>query len=308
MTKPVTNVAASLRAKLLNHARQTKQDFQFVLDRWVVERFLFRLGQSKRREQFILKGATLFLIWKGHLPRPTRDVDLLGHGSPEVEDVIAQMKEICLVEVGDGIVFQPDEIKGEPIREDAEYQGVRVWVPASLDNAKSKLQIDIGFGDAVDPEEEDRTLPAILDLEPPRLRVYPPEVAIAEKLHAMVYLGMANSRMKDYFDIWILSQEQAFQMSRLRTAIASTFKRRQTALPAEPLTALTDAFLKDKGKNDQWNAFLRRISWSGHKGDLKEIGEVISKFLLPVIEQARVESQEEWVWVPAGPWNPADQR
>src|SRR5579872_195034 len=188
MTKPVKNVAASLRAKLLEHTRQTKQDFQFVLDRWVGERFLFRLGQSKRREQFVLKGATLFLIWRGQLPRPTRDVDLLGYGSPQVEDVVALMKEICLLEVNDGIVFQSNAIQGEPIREDAEYHGVRAWVPASLDGARSKLQIDIGFGDAVSPEAEERVLPAILDLEAPRLKAYPPEVAIAEKLQAMVDL------------------------------------------------------------------------------------------------------------------------
>ncbi|HWZ43624.1 MAG TPA: nucleotidyl transferase AbiEii/AbiGii toxin family protein [Candidatus Saccharimonadales bacterium] len=306
MTKPVKNVAASLRAKLLEHTRQTKQDFQFVLDRWVGERFLFRLGQSKHREQFVLKGATLFLIWKGQLPRPTRDVDLLGYGSPQVEDVVAVIKEICSLEVNDGIVFQSNEIKGGPIREDAEYQGVRAWVPASLDGARSKLQIDIGFGDAVNPEAEERALPVILDLEPPRLKAYPPEVAIAEKLQAMVYLGMANSRMKDFFDIWVLCREQRFQMSRLRTAIVSTFKRRQTPLPAEPPTALTAVFLKDTSKNNQWNAFLTRIAWSGDKGDLKEIGEVISKFLLPIIEQARADSQEEWEWAPGGPWIPIE--
>jgi predicted nucleotidyltransferase component of viral defense system len=302
MTKPITNLAASLRAKLLNHARDTKQDFQFVLDRWIGERFLFRLGQSKRREQFVLKGATLFLIWKGQLPRPTRDVDLLGYGSAQVEDVISYIKEICSLEVDDGIVFDLNQIEGQPIREDAEYQGVRVWVPASLDNAKSKLQIDIGFGDAVDPAAEEKELPVILKMEPAKIKAYPPEVAIAEKLQAMVHLGMANSRMKDFFDIWLLSQEQSFLMSRLQTAITATFERRKTQLPDGRPSALSDEFLLDKDKNTQWKAFLERTHWPAV--ELKKVGEALAQFLIPVIEQARDDVGKEHRWSAGGPWKP----
>jgi len=308
MTKAIKNVAASLREKLLNHSRQTEQEFQSTLDLWVAERFLFRLGQSKHREQFVLKGATLFLIWRGKLPRPTRDVDLLGYGSSQVEDIVFIIREICLVEVGDGIVFEPDEIKAAPIRKEAEYHGVRIRVPASLARAKSKLQIDVGFGDLVNPKEEERVMPTILNLESPRIRAYPPEVAIAEKLQAMIYLGMANTRMKDFFDIWILCREQTFQMSRLRTAIASTFKRRQTPLPSRPPEALTNSFLKDQRKNDQWSIFLKKIRWAGDKSDLKEIGEVISQFILPIIEQARADSIDEWTWAPGGPWTRVDRQ
>jgi hypothetical protein len=302
MTKPVKNVAASLRAKLLNHSRETKQDFQFVLDRWIGERFLFRLGKSKRREQFVLKGATLFLIWKGQLPRPTRDVDLLGYGSPEVEDVISYIKEICSLEVDDGIVFDLNHIEGQPIREDAEYDGVRVWIPASLDSARSKLQVDIGFGDAVDPAAEEKELPAILKLEPAKIKVYPPEVAIAEKLQAMVHLGLANSRMKDFFDIWLLSKEQSFLMSRLQTAITATFHRRKTKLPIGRPSAFSDEFLLDKDKNTQWRAFLERAHWSAV--ELKEVGEALAKFLIPVIDQAQNNVDKEHQWVAGGPWKP----
>jgi predicted nucleotidyltransferase component of viral defense system len=201
---------------LLERARSRKEDFEFVLGRWVAERFLYRLGQSSQRERFVLKGATLFLIWQGKLPRPTRDVDLLGYGSAEIEKVIGAIREICSVKADDGIIFDLDKIAGEEIREEAEYDGVRVRVPASLDGAKAQLQIDIGFGDAVDPAPEETAVPVMLEMESPRLKAYPPEVVIAEKLQAMVHLGIANSRMKDFFDIWILSREQTFLMSRLR--------------------------------------------------------------------------------------------
>jgi len=302
MTKQPTNVAASLRAKLLEHARETKQDFQFTLDRWIGERFLFRLGQSERRDQFVLKGATLFLIWKGQLPRPTRDIDFLGYGPPEVEKVIAQVKDICSVKADDGILFDLDKIEGEPIREDADYQGVRVWVPASLDQAKSKLQIDIGFEDAVDPAPEEKELPMILKLEPAKVKAYPPEVAIAEKLQAMVHLGLANSRMKDFFDIWLLSQEQSFLMSRLKAALIATFDQRKTKLPEGAPSALSNEFLLDKEKNKQWNAFLNRAHCSPI--ELRQVGEVLLQFLMPVIDHARKNSDTEEIWSPGGPWKP----
>src|SRR5262249_34432000 len=159
--RPV-NLAASLRARLLNVAEKRKEDFQFVLDRWVAERFLYRLGRSSHRNQFILKGASLFLIWEGKLPRPTRDIDFLGIGSAQIKDVIAAIAEICSVPAEDGIVFEVKRITGEAIREDAEYDGVRVQVPVSLDKARSPLQIDIGFGDAADPIPEEQTFPVML--------------------------------------------------------------------------------------------------------------------------------------------------
>lgn len=291
-----------MRAKLLDRARERKEDFQFILGRWVAERFLYRLGKSDQREAFVLKGATLFLIWQGKLPRPTRDIDLLGYGSFQVKNVVESIREICSVETGDGILFDLAGVKGEEIREDADYGGVRVLVPASLDGAKSQLQIDIGFGDAVDPAPEETILPVMLEMESPRIKAYPPEAVIAEKLQAMVHLGVANSRMKDVFDIWLLSRDQAFLMSRLRRAIAATFDRRKTPLPSERPTALTGAFLKDKGKTDQWKAFLSRMGLPKATGELADVGEVIVRFLMPVIESARAGDAAEKKWTPGGPW------
>ena len=302
MKQPLKNVAASMRAKLLDRARERKEDFQFILGRWVAERFLYRLGKSDQREAFVLKGATLFLIWQGKLPRPTRDIDLLGYGSFQVKNVVESIREICSVETGDGILFDLAGVKGEEIREDADYGGVRVLVPASLDGAKSQLQIDIGFGDAVDPAPEETILPVMLEMESPRIKAYPPEAVIAEKLQAMVHLGVANSRMKDLFDIWLLSRDQAFLMSRLRRAIAATFDRRKTPLPSERPTALTGAFLKDKGKTDQWKAFLSRMGLPKETGELADVGEAIVRFLMPVIESARAGDAAEKKWTPGGPW------
>ena len=299
--KPLKNVAASMRAQLLDRARERKEDFQFVLDRWVAERFLYRLGKSDQRETFVLKGATLFLVWQGKLPRPTRDIDLLGYGSSQVGHVTEAIRHVCSIETGDGIVFDLARIKGEEIREEADYDGVRVLVPAMLDGAKSRLQIDIGFGDAVDSVQE-TTLPVMLDLEAPRIKAYPPEAVIAEKFQAMVHLGVASSRMKDLFDIWTLSCDQNFLMSRLRKAVAATFTRRKTPLPTERPIALTSAVLRDAGKIGQWKAFLNRMSLAKDLSDLAEVGEAIAQFLMPVIDASRNGDSTEKKWAPRGPW------
>lgn len=300
--KTPKNVAASMRAKLLDRARERKVDFQFMLSRWVAERFLYRLGKSDQRELFVLKGATLFLIWQGKLLRPTRDIDLLGYGSAQIRNVVESIREICSIEAADGIVFDLAAVIGEEIREDAEYDGVRVCVPATLDGAKVQLQVDIGFGDAVDPAPEETTFPAMLEMESPRLKAYPPEVVIAEKLQAMVQLGIANSRMKDFFDIWMLSREQNFIMSRMCRAVVATFARRKTELPTGRPTALTDSFLKEKGKGDQWKAFLNRMQLAKDLADLDEVGNAIADFVMPVFDAARAENPGEMEWPAKGPW------
>ena len=294
--KQVKNLAGSLRAKLLNRSRERKEDFQFVLSRWIAERFLYRLGESPQHDRFVLKGATLFLIWQGKLARPTRDVDFLGYGSPEIGEVTKSIRDICSVVAEDGISFDLDGIRAEEIRAAAEYDGVRVFVPASLDDARITLQIDIGFGDAVEPAPVDAELPVMLDLPAPKLRTYPPEVVIAEKFQAMVQLGTANSRMKDFFDIWILSREHSFLMSRLRGAIMATFERRKTEVPNGLPTALTDVFLKDAEKVKLWKAFLKRIQLSDDYARLEDVGQAIGVFLMPVVESVNEKSSEAKRW------------
>jgi hypothetical protein len=197
----VVNVAASFRARLLDLSRQRGEDFQFVLAQWMIERFLYRLSVSPYREEFVLKGATLFAAWTGKVYRPTRDLDLLGRGSPDIDRLVTAFREVSMVGGDDGLALDPARIEGERIKEDAEYQGVRIKIPASLDGARLLLQIDVGFGDAVEPPPRELTLPVLLPAAAPQLWAYSPEAVVAEKLHAMVVLGIANSRMKDFYDL-----------------------------------------------------------------------------------------------------------
>jgi hypothetical protein len=257
--KKIRNIAASHRAKLLALAQSRGEDFQFVLGRWIIERFLYRLSRSRHKDDFVLKGAMLFLAWDGKFYRPTKDLDLLGFGSAEVNDVATRMREICAAPADDGIVFDFEGIEAERIKEDAEYEGVRVRVPASLDGARVKMQIDVGFGDQVDPAPAELVFPALLPLDAPVVRAYPPEAVVAEKFQAMIFLGIANSRMKDFFDIWILATTHRFEMERLANSIRGTFQQRRTPLPDAPPVALTDEFLLDREKQTQWNAFCRKL-------------------------------------------------
>ncbi len=304
--KKVRNVAASHRAKLLAVAQSRGDDFQFLLGRWVIERFLYRLSRSTHKNDFVLKGAMLFLAWGGKLYRPTKDLDLLGFGSAEVGDVSARIRDICAAAADDGIAFDVSGIKAERIKEDAEYEGVRVWVPASLDGARVTMQIDVGFGDKVDPAPAELTFPTLLPLDAPVVRAYPPEVVVAEKFQAMTVLGIANSRMKDFFDIWTFASTQRFDISRLAHSIHSTFERRRTPLPEVPPLALTDEFLLDRAKQTQWNAFCGRVGLR-HTPSLDVVGPLLVRFLMPAVQQARLRKADAMIWEPPGPWQKAEQ-
>lgn len=299
--KKVRNVAGSHRAKLLTLARSRGEDFQFLLSRWVVERFLYRLAGSAQKDTFVLKGATLFLAWEGRLHRPTKDLDLLGFGSPDVDDVTRRIRDVCAVQADDGIVFDLAGIHRERIKEDAEYEGVRVRVPASLDGARVSMQIDVGFGDLVDPPPAELTFPVLLPLDAPVVRAYPPEAVIAEKFHAMVILGIANSRMKDFFDIWTLAQTHGFAIETLAGSVRSTFERRRTPLPETVPMALTGEFLEDHSKQTQWAAFGKRLGLRD-LSPLPLIGGQIAAFLMPVLGAIRAANSVAHVWVPGGPW------
>lgn len=303
--RKVRNIAGSYRAKLLALARDRGEDFQFLLGRWVVERFLYRLATSSHKNSFILKGATLFLAWDGRLYRPTKDLDLLAFGSAEVAEVTQRIRDICAVPENDGIIFDLDQLQGERIKEDAEYEGVRVRVPATLDKARVSMQIDIGFGDLVDPQPTELSLPVLLPLDPPVLRGYPPEAVIAEKFHAMVVLGIANSRLKDFFDIWTLARSRQFDLQRLSHSVRSTFERRRTALPATVPLALTAEFWEDRSKQTQWTAFGNRLGL-GKLPALSVIGEEIASFLIPVLGDNATASVVTRRWEPGGPWTGID--
>lgn len=253
------NMAASVRARLLNRARETRQDFNLILTRYALERLLYRLSISPHADQFLLKGALLFDLWFDIPHRPTRDADLLGFGSAEIPHVEAAFRDICAVELDDGIRFRADSVHAEEIRKEANYSGVRVTLIGLLDGARCHVQVDVGFGDAVTPGPEAVDYPVMLpDMPAPKLRAYPRYTVVAEKLEALVSLGIANSRMKDYFDLWILSRYTDFDGALLCKAIHATFERRRTPLPDGVPFGLSDEFAQDRQKQTQWQAFLRK--------------------------------------------------
>ncbi len=285
MAKRPRDIAASVRARLLTLARDKGQALELLLVRCATERLLYRLSITPRRDRFVLKGAMLMATWFQDPHRPTRDVDLLGYGDPAPERMLAVFREICAIKVNDGILFDVDALQVELIREELEYGGLRLRTTARLAGARITVVIDVGFGDAIEPGVEEINLPVLLDLPAPRLRAYARETVIAEKFQAMVMLGLANTRMKDFYDIWILSRHFDFDRERLSRAIAATFERRGTAIPQEVPDALTPAFATDATKQEQWAAFRRDLA--ADVPSLETIGSDLVGFLMPHARQAR---------------------
>jgi predicted nucleotidyltransferase component of viral defense system len=253
------NRAASIRARLKQHPETSKQDFNLTLTRYGLERLLYRLSLSEHAPNFLLKGALLFQLWYGQSHRPTRDADLLGFGPDDVPTLVGVFRSICSIAVDDGIVFDAESVTGTEIRKDAGYSGVRIDVRATLDGARLALQIDIGFGDAVTPEAQHVAYPTLLnDVPAPTLRAYPKATVVAEKLHAVTVLGMTNTRMKDFFDLWVLLHDTTMDDAELQRAIEATFARRQTAMPGAAPIGLSDTFAEDATKQVQWRAFLKK--------------------------------------------------
>ncbi len=253
------NLAASIRARLKNHADAAKEDFNLTLTRYGLERLLYRLSASPHAGRFLLKGALLFSLWYDQPHRPTRDADLLAFGSDEVDAMVDAFREICTVPCDDGIAFDTASVRGEEIRKSAGYGGVRIDLQARLDGARITLQVDVGFGDAVTPGPQAACYSLLLDgLPAPELRAYPKATVVAEKLHAICLLGLANTRMKDYFDLDLLLRDEALDSTELRRAIEATFERRKLALPGDWPVGLSDTFASDQVKQAQWTAFLRK--------------------------------------------------
>ena len=253
------NLAASIRARLKQRADVAKQDFNLTLTHYGLERLLYRLSISPHAGNYLLKGALLFSLWYDQPHRPTRDADLLGFGPDDIGTAVSAFREISEILVDDGIAFDPTSVKGSLIRKDAGYGGVRIDLRALLDGARITLQVDIGFGDAVTPAPESVSYPVLLDdLPAPQLRSYPKYTVVAEKFHAVCLLGMANTRMKDYFDLWVLLAEGALESSELHRAVQATFARRQLPVPATVPSGLSDTFALNAVKRAQWAAFLKK--------------------------------------------------
>ena len=288
--RPVKDVSASVHQKLITISREQAEDPNIVFIRYAVERLLYRLSVSKESTKFILKGAMLFSVWTQAPHRSTRDLDLLGYGEPSSGRIEAFMRSLCSMAVeDDGLTFDDESIRIEEIRESNEYEGLRVRLSAYLGNVRIPVQVDIAFGDVVTPDVVSIEFPTLLDFPKPKLLAYPPESVVAEKFQAMVYLGMVNSRMKDYYDLYILSQRFDFNRIVLTEAIHAIFKRRRTELPKEVPVALSREFAKDDKKKTQWSAFLKRNNIQDAPETLGDVVERLREFLLPLINDETAE-------------------
>ncbi len=301
------NTAASVRGRLTNRAKAGQRPFQEVLQHYALERLLYRLAQSPHRGRFLLKGALLLNAWHAPVSRPTRDIDLLGYAENNVAVIEAMFREVCeLSVVDDGLRFDASTLVGSRIKEDADYQGVRLTFVAFLEKARVPMQIDIGFGDVVNPGAEEREYPTLLDFPAPHLRMYPRETVIAEKFEAMVNLGTLNTRMKDFFDIWLLAGQYDFTGPALAEAIAKTFENRGTKLDANPI-ALTPIFTAAEGTQKQWAAFVKRSQLDNAPKTLDEACESLRRFLLPLASAILAAQTFTASWAAPGPWQEASK-
>ncbi len=298
------NTAASVRDRLLALSRERSEDFQLLLTRYGLERLLYRLSKSSYQNRFVLKGAMLFLLWGDRPHRPTGDVDFLGFGDSGEADLRAIFRELCDIPVeDDGLALMADSVQVEVIRDQTEYGGLRVRLFGDLAGARVTIQADIGFGDAVTPEAEEIEYPTLLGNPAPHLKAYPRETVVAEKFQALVNLGMANSRMKDFYDLWVIAREFDFDGLILSEAIHNTFSRRRTSLPEHTPSGLSPEFYEDAHKNNQWNAFIRKGMAVTSPPSLMEVCLFLETFLRPPTQALVQEMEFRSKWEPGGPWH-----
>ncbi len=309
MTKPVKDFAASVRARLLGVTHARHGNFQLTVQRYVAERFLYRLGASPHRDKFVLKGAMLFVLWDAIALRPTRDLDLAGYWTNDAESLEAVFRETCQVAYPrDGLEFVLETLELTPIRDAAEYHGFRITLDVRLAGAIIPFQVDVGLGDVIVPGPLDVVYPVLLDGASPHIRAYPREAVIAEKLHAMVVLADANSRFKDFFDVDTLSSRFAFDGRTLTAAIAATFSRRRAAVFSPWPTALTPAFYANEDRGTQWRRYLQRSKIDGRVEDFGTVGERIRAFLdLPVRAVSNGDGFD-LTWPVGGPWQAGSEK
>jgi len=304
MAREIRNAAASVQDRLRNLARETGTEFQTLLSRYVLERLLYRLSVSPHRDKFILKGALLFPLWLDDPFRPTRDLDLLGFGDTRPEELAKVFCDIMGAEVAeDAVVFDIGGMQAAAIRDDTGYGGVRVKTEARVGNARVPVQIDIGFGDAVVPPATETDYPVLLNAPVPRIRAYPRETVVAEKFEAIVSLGADNSRMKDFYDLWALSEQFEFDGGTLARAIGATFQRRGTAIPAAVPPGLSEVVANSPEKRAQWGAFTQRGRLGAAPGTLQVVVSRLRDFLLPVAQAAASNADIRKTWKAGGPWS-----
>jgi len=298
---PVKNIAASVKNRLLAAAQQSGKPFQTLLTHYGLERFLFRLSLSPLKEKFILKGGLLLVGMGLPLARTTRDIDFLGLMPGDIDVIGPLVREIGNLPFDDGLVYEFNELSVETMAEDAEYPGIRLKFDAWLGKARIPMQIDVGFGDAVVPDAREMTFPTLLDMDPPVVRVYSIETIVAEKFEASLDLAELNSRMKDFYDIWMLSHAYPFHGPTLQEAIAATCERRATALTSRALI-FSKEFADAEAKQIQWTTFLRKANLPGISDEFPAVMEGIREFLQPLAKASENRQRFEKEWPAGGPW------
>lgn len=298
---PGKNMAASVRNRLLSMARASGKPFQSLLTHYGLERFLFRLSRSPLKEKFILKGGLLLMGMGLPLTRTTRDIDFLGLMPGHIDSVGGLIREIGTATLPDGLVYEFDDYSVEVMSEDTEYPGIRLKFNAWLGKARIPMQVDVGFGDVVVPAAQEMSFPTLLDMEPPVIRAYSAETIVAEKFEASLDLADINSRMKDFFDLWMLSGTYFFQGSTLQEAVIATCQRRATPLTSQA-QMFSQEFADRSDKRIQWTSFLRKAQIPDVPEDFPTIMETIRAFLGPITGASERQVRFEKEWPAGGPW------
>jgi predicted nucleotidyltransferase component of viral defense system len=295
-------LAASVRQRLYNKGQLTGRPFDELLQYYGIERFLYRLSRSQYKDRVVLKGALIFVVWQAPQSRVTRDIDLLGKFKNTIQNLESMVREACQLEVEpDGLIFDPRSVAGRRIKEDADYAGVRVRFLGRLDRARIPMQIDVGFGDSIYPEPPLIQYPSLLGMPGARLKGYPPETVIAEKFQAMSELEMLNTRMKDFYDVWLMARQFDFHSERLAEAIRATFENRKALLSVEPV-AFSEEFAKSPVKQQQWAAFIRKTHLQQAPAELQNVIPPIRRFLQPIVEAVLERKRVNLSWTAPGPW------
>lgn len=292
-----------VRNQLVRLANASSKDVQSTMIHYANERFLYRIGVSTYANRFILKGANLFRIWTEAELRPTRDLDFLGFGEMTLEDAELIIKSLCVLDLpGDGIRFREETVKSSFIRHESGYGGIRVKLIAQITKARLPMQIDIGFGDVVTPPALEVEFPTLLNMPAPKIRVYPPDTAVAEKFQILVDFGIVNSRMKDLFDLLVISETMSFNGRNLADAIRKTFNARNTLIPTDIPLALTREFADDPMKRAQWQGFLRKLEDGSAPDSLEQVLQQLRQFMLPPVRSIVANENFDSVWEPGEGW------
>lgn len=303
MRKGVKNIQASVRAQLQNKAEEANRPFAEVLQYYGMERFLYRFSRSKYADKFILKGALMFTVWQVPERRTTLDIDFSARLDNQLASIEKVIKDVCKVPVvPDGLTFDPETVRGQKIKEDADYEGVRVKFRGFLERTRVSMQIDVAFDDIIYPKPKTIDYPVILDLPKPHLKGYPAESVVSEKFEAMVKLGLLNSRMKDFYDIWLMMGQFDFNGSGLIEALKGTFSHRETPLPEhEPLFA-EEIYDKESDRQALWNTFLKRGDIKHAPKELSIAAKAIEGFLVEPLNALSKGRKFNRKWKAPGLW------